>query len=161
MARADRDLPELLVKLCTDSSGVEVAVEWFRDLIGALREFPSRYCAAGERNFVKTAEASKMFEALDYTLRTRSMVLIVGVSGAGKTYNGKVWFDLHRGSARLVELRAACDRKMFFANLAKSFDIGGSYHLQQRVEDFLASLEAAAHDRRGAASLAAGSAHPR
>ncbi len=161
-ARAKRELPDLLVKLCTDvrpagvydpygmklgtdarpsyasdSPTVKVAARWFGDLLGALREFPARYRAAAERDFVMTAEAKKIFEALGYTLTTRAMTETIGPSGAGKTEGVKGFFDQHRGFARLVELKAARNRSAFFADLAKACGIAGSYHLQERVEEFL------------------------
>lgn len=124
-------------------NGIEtVGQRWFYDLAGALLEYQDRYEAGVAREFVQTSISKVVFEALDYGLHSRKMVLIEGNSGVGKTESVKAWCAMHQGRARHVSLSGICNRTSFFRALARALGVGvgagySAAKTQARVEDFV------------------------
>lgn len=119
-----------------------VGARCFRDLAGALVEYQDRYAARVAEEFVQTSISKVVFEALDYGLRSRKMVLIEGNSGVGKTESVKAWCAMHQGEARHVSLSGICNRTSLFRDLARALGVGvgagySAAKTQVRVEDFL------------------------
>ena len=145
---AEQDLPSRLAALCTDPD-VEVdpdcerdcpwwtGLPYFRDLIGALFEFQKQHVEAALSAVIQTTACRQSLDALNYGLQARSMVLIEGPAGAGKSQAVRAWADTHRGAARLVELTGACTVFDFFRHLARELGVGAQRHWKQRVEEYL------------------------
>ena len=114
----------------------------FRDIVGALFDYQRHYEEQARQAFAMTSIGGKVFEALDYTLKTGRMVLIEGNSGVGKSEAQKAWCALHRGQARYVKLKGINTKRAFFTALAKPLGVGHTTHMsperiQGRVESFL------------------------
>ncbi|MDE3068607.1 MAG: AAA family ATPase [Verrucomicrobiota bacterium] len=89
-----------------------------------------------------TAIGRKIWETLDYALATRSMVLVDGLEGRGKTEAVKAWCELHLGTARFVSLKGITSKTTAFREIAKALGIASSYtrkatEMQLRIEDVL------------------------
>lgn len=114
----------------------------FQDIVGALFDYQQQYEAQARQEYAMTTIGRKVFEALDYTLKTECMVLIEGDSGVGKSEAEKAWCDLHRGQARYVKLKGINTKRAFFTALAKPLGVGHTANMspekiQVRVESFL------------------------
>ena len=89
-----------------------------------------------------TSIASAVFKTLDWALANRKMALVLGNPGVGKSESVRAWAAMHRGRARLVQLKGINHRTAFFRELAKVLGVGCTFGLsaskmQARVEDFL------------------------
>jgi hypothetical protein len=115
---------------------------YFRDIIGALFEYQTRYEAAARAKFQPTTISKKVWETLDYGLSSRGMVLLDGLEGRGKTESVKAWCALHLGQARFISLKGVTNKTTVFREIAKALGIASSYtrtatDMQARIEDVL------------------------
>jgi DNA transposition AAA+ family ATPase len=115
---------------------------YFRDIIGALLEYRARQAKQTRENFHLTAIGKKIAETLDYSLTSRSMVLLDGLEGRGKTEAVKAWCELHCGQARLVSLKGVTNKTAVFREIAFALGITYAYgrtgpEMQSRIEDVL------------------------
>ena len=74
----------------------------FRDVIGALLEFQTRYGEAAREQFAETAVSKPIFRTLARGLRSRKIVVVNGVEGIGKSFSAEAWCEQHLGEARFV-----------------------------------------------------------
>jgi len=165
----DLSIPEFLIELCinpkirftlpgVDSTCDELETELareigqsdfqdarldlFRDIIGALVEYRARYEKKNRENFHLTAIGKQIWETLDYALASRSMVLLDGLEGRGKTEAVKAWCELHQGQARFVSLKGVTNKTTVFREIAFALGVTYAYgrtgpEMQARVEDVL------------------------
>jgi hypothetical protein len=117
-------------------------VHYFRDVIGALYEFQSRYAESVKADFVLTEIGAQVFSTLDFGLHTTGMVVLEGLSRTGKTAATKAWCEQHLGEARFVSLTDARDQYGFFRTIAKALGLPCTYtkkaqELRDRIEDML------------------------
>jgi hypothetical protein len=117
-------------------------VPYFQDVVGALLDYQSRQVAMVRENFVLTAIGKKVWETLDFALKTGRMVLVEGWEGRGKSEAAKAWVKIHQGEARFISLKGVTNKTTFFREIAKSLGIASSYartatEMQARVEDVL------------------------
>ncbi|MGA2029598.1 MAG: ATP-binding protein [Verrucomicrobiota bacterium] len=115
---------------------------YFRDVIGALFKYKACYEAKVRDNFQLTAIGQKIWETLDYALTSRSMVVLDGLEGRGKTEAVKSWCQLHLGTARFVSLKGITNKTTAFREIAKALGIASTYtrtapQMQARIEDVL------------------------
>ena len=92
---------------------------YFNDIISALFEYQKRHESGVRKAFQHTAISRKIWETLDFGLAQRSMVVLDGLEGRGKTESVKAWCSI-RASSRpntpasgLVRLSSApgdCER---------------------------------------------------
>src|SRR6185437_8930958 len=114
---------------------------YFKNILSALVEFQQREQKVIKEKFVLTAIARQVWETLDYARATRSMVLLDGLEGRGKTEAVKAWCALHLGEARFVTLKGINNKTTAFREIGKALGIVGagykSTELQARIEDVL------------------------
>jgi len=115
---------------------------YFHDIIGALVEYRARHEKQKRDDFHLTAIGKQIWETLDYALASRSMVLLDGLEGRGKTEAVKAWCELHQGQARFVSLKGVTNKTTVFREIAFALGITYAYgrtgpEMQARVEDVL------------------------
>ena len=115
---------------------------YFHDIIGALVEYRARHEKQVRENFHLTSIGKQIWETLDYALASRSMVLLDGLEGRGKTEAVKAWCELHQGRARFVSLSGVTNKTTVFREIAFALGITYAYgrtgpEMQARVEDVL------------------------
>lgn len=118
-------------------------LSYFKDIVGTLIEFKRRHEQAAKENFEQTAISRKIWETLDFALKTKNMVLLDGLEGRGKTEAVKAWCELHLDAARFVSLKGITSKTTAFREIAKALGIASSYsrtatEMQARIEDVLA-----------------------
>ncbi len=140
---------ELEVELATEENPklraddfTRAELVYFHDIIGALVEYRARHEKQIRENFHLTAIGKKIWETLDYALASRSMVLLDGLEGRGKTEAVKAWCELHQGQARFVSLKGVTNKTTVFREIAFTLGITYAYgrtgpEMQARVEDVL------------------------
>jgi len=115
---------------------------WLRDIIGALLDYQRQHEEAVRADFVLTAIGSKVWETLDFALKSRRMVVVEGWEGRGKSEAAKAWCRIHRGESRFVDLKGVTSKTTVFRAIAKALGIASSYsrtatEMQARIEDVL------------------------
>ena len=115
---------------------------YFHDIIGALVEYRARHEKQIREGFHLTAIGKQIWETLDYALTSRSMVLLDGLEGRGKTEAVKAWCELRQGQARFVSLKGVTNKTTVFREIAFALGITYAYgrtgpEMQARVEDVL------------------------
>jgi len=119
-----------------------IGVAYFDDVFGALLDYQRRQTDAIRKNFVLTAIGQKVWETLDFALKTGRMVLLEGWEGRGKTEAAKTWVRIHQGEARFVSLKGVTNKTIFFREIARALGIASGYtrkatEMQAHVEDVL------------------------
>ena len=74
-------------------------------------------------SFINTEISGKVFEALDYSLSQRCLVLIEGLERRGKTFAAKAWCQQHPGEARFVTVPSTSDDIGFFHAIARGLGL--------------------------------------
>lgn len=115
---------------------------WFRDIVGALLEYEASEGKAICENFVLTKIGAKVWETLDFVVRSRRMAGVLGWEGRGKSEAVKTWCRIHSGEARYVDLSGINSKTSVFRAIAKALGIASSYsrtatEMQARIEDVL------------------------
>lgn len=115
---------------------------WFQDIVGALLEYQQREESAVRADFVLTAIGRKVWETLDFALKSGRMVVVEGWEGRGKSEAAKAWQRCNQGGARFVNLSGVTSKTAFFRAIAKALGIASSYsrtatEMQARIEDVL------------------------
>ena len=105
-----------------------------------LTDYRARCLSACTANFATTDISRRVFEALDYGLEIRGLVLIQGLERRGKTVSAKVWCDLHPGETRYIKTPSTGDDGGFFREIARALGIGcgqsiKTVELRERIED--------------------------
>src|ERR1035438_81266 len=96
---AKDEFPELESRDFEDATLV-----YFRDIIGALVEYKRRYEEQVKAEFCLTAIGQQVWKQLDDALRTKTMIVIDGLEGRGKTEAVRAWCNCHLGVARFASL---------------------------------------------------------
>jgi hypothetical protein len=138
------DLDKLLVELCLNP---EIKIEaascpYFPNLFQILQEYRRRSIEAVRTTRVVTELGQQVFDALDYALEGRCLVLIEGLARKGKTFATKAWCDLHPGQARYIQVPSTNDDIGFYRAIARSLGVSNNLsfkaqQLRNRVEDVL------------------------
>jgi hypothetical protein len=115
---------------------------YFPKLRESLVEYKAHCLSRAASNLAMTEIAQKVFDALDYSLDIRGLVLIQGLERRGKTMAAKAWCDLHPGKARYVKVPSTSDDIGFFREIARSLGIGcgqaiKTVELRDRIEETL------------------------
>jgi hypothetical protein len=139
---AERNLARSNYRGVSEREFKTAELQYFKDVVGALAQYKSGYERQAKEKFVHTTISRKVFETLDYALSTRSMVLLDGLEGRGKTEAVKAWCELHLGEARFVSLKGINNKTTAFREIAKALGIAYGYgykstDLQGRIEDVL------------------------
>lgn len=142
---------EFLELLCIDPSidieeisanKVSTDAPYFRDPIGAIMEYRKRRNASILASHVVTSIGSDVHRWLNRALCDRTITIIEGPSGAGKTNAAKLWCKLHPGEARFVTLSGITHRTGLFQKIGTALGLGICQHasskLQAKIEAHLA-----------------------
>jgi DNA transposition AAA+ family ATPase len=115
---------------------------YFRDIIGALVEYRAQQRKAIRDNFHLTAIGKKIWETIEYALASKSMVLLDGMEGRGKTEAVKACCELHSGQLRFVSLTGITTKTAILREISMALGITYAYgrtgpEMQSRIEDVL------------------------
>jgi hypothetical protein len=139
--RARSEIAACLPRLCLDAR-VEVesaAVKSFAGLIQALREYQRRFESAVLPKVAMTEVTETIFEALDYCLVQRGMVLVEGTYRSGKSFSSQAWCQMHLGQSRYVQLSSSTDVSAFYRDIARA--VGVACSLQMKAMEMRARIE--------------------
>jgi DNA transposition AAA+ family ATPase len=110
----------------------------FRDLHGALIEYMERWERNRLANIVVTAVGKKVLDALDYAEAEKSLVLVEGPYGTGKTFITKAWCEARPGKRRYIQAPSSNDNLDFFRTVAEP--IGVSHALSLKAQQMRARI---------------------
>jgi hypothetical protein len=99
-------------------------VNYFQDIIGALFEYKRRYEEQAKAEFCHTAISRQIWDQLDDALKTKTLIIIDGLEGRGKTKAGRAWGNCHLGMARFVSLDGTSTKTAQFRKLAQALGLG-------------------------------------
>jgi len=141
---ARNEIAVYLPRLCLDPR-IEMeraSVKSFVGLIGALREYQARFQTAALSRITKTSVSEIIFEALDFALAQRGIVLVEGAYRSGKSISAQAWCQSHLGCGRYVSLSSSTDSGTFFRDIARSVGVACSLKLKAvemraRIEETL------------------------
>ena len=105
----------------------DASLDYFRDICGALVEYKRRYEEKVKAEFCLTAIGRQIWKQLDDALKTRTMIVIDGREGRGKTEAVRAWCDCHLGQARFVSLDGTSTKTTQFRELARALGVGHGY----------------------------------
>jgi len=117
-------------------------LSYFEDIIGALVEYWQRHTQRVKAEFFLTETGRQIWQQLDDALENRSMVVIDGLEGRGKTEAVRAWCRMHLGEARYVSLQENGTKTSHFREIARVFGLGHgvsrkSQELQTRTNEVL------------------------
>jgi hypothetical protein len=112
---------------------------YFRDICGALVEYKRRYEEQVKADFCLTAIGRQIWNQLDDALKLRTMIVLDGREGRGKTEAVRAWCNCHLGVARFVSLVGTNTKTSHFTEFAKALGVGhGNTH---KVSQMQASVQ--------------------
>jgi len=117
----------------------EATLTYFPDIVGALIEFKRRYEERVASEFCHTAISRQIWQQLDYALKTRTMIVLDGREGRGKTEAVRAWCHCHLGEARFVSLDGTSTKTAQVRELATGLGVGHGYG--SKVSEMQASLD--------------------
>ena len=115
---------------------------YFQDIIGALVEYRRRQEQEVRDGFYITAIGKTIWEHLDFALSSKSMVMLDGLPGRGKSAAVKAWCALNLGRARFVSLKGIANKTAMFRAIASALGVTYAYgrsamEMQAKIEDVL------------------------
>ena len=134
---AKQEFPEL-----DDREFIAANLSYFRDILGALVEYKRRYEEQVKAEFCLTAIGRQVWKQLDAALKSRTMVVIDGLEGRGKTEAVRAWCKCHLGAARFISLKGTNTKTAHFNEFSRALGVGhgNSYkvsQMQANVEEVL------------------------
>ena len=120
----------------------DAKLSYFKDVIGALVEYKRHYEEQAKAEFCLTAIGQQVWKQLDAALKSRTMVLLDGLEGRGKTEAVRAWCKCHLGVARFVSLDGTNTKTVHFRAFAQALGVGhGNSHkvsqMQANVKEVL------------------------
>jgi hypothetical protein len=120
----------------------EAELGYFQDIIGALVEYKRRYEERVLAEFCPTAISRQIWKQLDVALNSKTMVVIDGREGRGKTEAVRAWCNCHLGVARFMSLGGRSTMTAHFREFARALGVGHARahtisHMQANVEEVL------------------------
>jgi DNA transposition AAA+ family ATPase len=117
-------------------------VDYFQDIIGALFEYKCRYEEQVRAEFCHTAISRRMWKQLDDALKSRTMIVLDGLEGRGKTEAIRAWCNCHLGVARFLSLKGTNTKTAHFREFARALGVGHAssykvYQMQANIEEVL------------------------
>jgi hypothetical protein len=111
----------------------------FQDIIGALFDYKLRHEEQARTAFCQTAIARQIWTQLDYALKTKTMIVVEGREGRGKTEAVRAWCNCHLGVARFVNLIGTNTKTSHFTEFAKA--LGAGHSNSHKVSQMQASVQ--------------------
>jgi hypothetical protein len=120
----------------------DAGLRYFEDVIGALVEYKRRYEQRVRSEFCHTAISREIWEQLDYALKAKTMIVLDGLEGRGKTEAVRAWCNCHLGVARFMSLKGTSTKTAHFREFARALGVGHAKahtisHMQASVEEVL------------------------
>jgi DNA transposition AAA+ family ATPase len=117
-------------------------LEYFKEVIAALVDYKRRYEERVRAEFCLTAIGQQVWKQLDAALKSKTMIVIDGKEGRGKTEAVRAWCNCHLGVARFASLDGTSTKTMQFRELARSLGVGHGYcskvsEMQAKVKEVL------------------------
>ncbi len=106
------------------STTLQSRLSHFKDVVGALWEYKRRFEKAVRAEFCLTAIGRQIWKQLDDARESKSMVVIDGLEGRGKTEAVRAWCDCHLGVARHASLEGTRAKTAQFRELARVLGVG-------------------------------------
>jgi hypothetical protein len=115
---------------------------YFHDIIGALLEFKARHEQAALDPIAETTITAAVSRTISRGLRSRKIVMVVGIEGLGKSEGGKAWCEQHLGEARFIPLEGIVNKTTLFQTISKACGLSAgvqqkSQEMQTRIRKFL------------------------
>jgi hypothetical protein len=137
MDLAKDEFPEL-----DDRDFHDANLSYFRDIIDALVEYKRCYEERVRAEFCLTAIGRQIWKQLDDALKTRTMIVLDGLEGRGKTEAVRAWCNCHLGVARFISLDGTSTKTTQFREFARALGVGHGYtrkvsEMQAGVKDVL------------------------
>src|ERR1035437_5445756 len=125
-----------------DQEFIDANLSYFRGIIGALVEYKRRYEERVRAEFCLTAIGRQVWKQLDAALKSKTMIVIDGLEGRGKTEGVRAWCNCHLGEARFVSLDGTSTKTTQFRELARALGVGHGYtskvsEMQAKVKEVL------------------------
>jgi len=114
-------------------------LEYFKDIAGALAEYKRRYEEGAAGRICHTAISQKVWAELDAARESRSMILIDGLEGRGKTEAVRAWCNCHLGLARFVTLDGTSTKTTQFREIARALGVG--HGVSRKVSEMQAGVK--------------------
>jgi hypothetical protein len=117
-------------------------LDYFRDIIGALVEYKRRFEERVKAEFCATAISRQIWKQLEDALKSKTMIVLDGREGRGKTEAVRAWCNCHLGVARFLSLKGTNTKTAHFREFARALGVGHgrSYkvsEMQCNVEEVL------------------------
>jgi hypothetical protein len=109
-----------------DGDFLGTELDYFDDLIGSLEEYKRRYEERAKAEFYLTAIGRQIWKELDASLKSKTMIVIDGLEGRGKTEAIQAWCNCHLGVARFITLDGTNTKTSHFTQFAKALGVGHS-----------------------------------
>ena len=102
----------------------EAELCYFRDIIDALVEYKQRFEERVKAEFCHTGISRQIWKQLDDALKTRTMIVVDGHPGRGKTEAVRAWCKCHLGVARFISLDGTSTKTTHFREFARALGVG-------------------------------------
>src|ERR1017187_356952 len=117
-------------------------LRYFKDVLGALVEYKRHYEERVRAEFCHTAISREIWQQLDYALKAKTMIVLDGLEGRGKTEAVRAWCNCHLGVARFMSLKGTSTKTAHFREFARALGVGHAKahtisHMQASVEEVL------------------------
>jgi hypothetical protein len=117
-------------------------LEYFKEVIAALVDYKRHYEERVKAEFCLTAIGQQVWKQLDAALKSKTMIVIDGLEGRGKTEAVRAWCNCHLGMARFVNLDGTSTKTTQFRELARALGVGHGYsskvsEMQAKVKEVL------------------------
>ena len=117
-------------------------LRYFKDVLGALVEYKRHYEERVRAEFCHTAISREIWQQLDYALKAKTMIVLDGLEGRGKTEAVRAWCNCHIGVARFMSLKGTSTKTAHFREFARALGVGHAKahtisHMQASVEEVL------------------------
>lgn len=136
-------LAEILKRALVDpqSESLRNGLWNFPALWDALRGWRQREINAARDRTVETSITRLVYEELDFARETRSLVVVEGREGIGKTEAARTWCKQHPGQAVYISLESGNDEVTLFRAIGRR--IGTACSLARKATEIKARIEEA------------------
>lgn len=109
----------------------------FHDIVGALVEYHRRYEENIKQTTVATEIGRKVYDTLDYALKSKRMVIIEGNARLGKTVAAKNWCEMNLGHARYVAVPSSNAERDLFIAIAEALGLPTAQRKNVELHDLI------------------------
>lgn len=140
---AAADLEDYLAKVSLDPfEGLSSGPWYFPGIADALRRHIEGMVERTRSGIVMTQLSQAVFDALEYGLQGRCMVVVEGLARTGKTYSAQAWCRSHPGEARYVQCPSTGDDIGFFRAISEGLGTSSgscvkATQMREKIEDTL------------------------